>query len=82
MGDIFNGASRSPTRTHKEDARDNVFGIETLFVSLYSILIPYSFSHKTKCANNIAEYEAVTVWLELTLQIPVTSLTIYHDSEL
>lgn len=34
------------------------------------------------CSNNTAKYEAVIVGLELVLQLLVTSLTIYSDSEL
>lgn len=34
------------------------------------------------CFNKTTEYEAIIVGLELALQIQITSLTIYGDSEL
>lgn len=35
-----------------------------------------------RCSNNTTVYEAIVAGLELALQILVTSLTIYDDSEL
>lgn len=52
----------------KEDTRDNVVGIGILFVSPNNALIH--------------EYEPVIVGLELALQIPITSLTIFGDFKL
>lgn len=68
--------------TQNEDIRDNVAGIKILFVFPDNALIPYSFSLATGCSNNTTEYEAVITGLELALQIVVTNLTIYGDSEL
>lgn len=79
---FFDGASRSPIGTRNEDVKDNVVGIGILFVSPDNARTPYSFHLTTGCSNNTAEYEAVIAELELVLQIPVTILTIYGDSEL
>lgn len=71
---FFDGASRSPTL--------RIMWPKSEIVSPDNALIPYSFSLAIGCSNNTAEYEAVITRLELVLQIPVTSLTIYVDSEL
>lgn len=70
------------TQGHERDAQDDVVGIGILLVSPDNALIPYSFSLTIGCSNNMAEYKAVVVGLELTLEIPITSLTIYSNSEL
>lgn len=46
------------------------------------MLIPYSFFPTMGFSNNTKEYKAVIPRLELALQIPITSLTIYGKSEL
>lgn len=79
---FFDGASRSPAGMRNEDVKDNVAGIGILFVSPNNALIPYSFSLATGCSNNTGEYETVITGFELAIQIPVTNLTIYGDSEL
>lgn len=79
---LFDGVSKSPMGAQKEDAQDNVAGVRFLFVSPNDVFILYSFSLIIRCSTNMAEYEAVFPGLELTLQRPVTSLTIYGDWEL
>lgn len=59
-----------------------IAGIRILFVSTENALMPFSFSLTMGCSSDMAEYEAITAGLELVLQIQITNLTIYCDSEL
>lgn len=79
---FFDGVSRSPKVARKEDAQDNVAVIRILFVFPDNTVILCSFPLTMGCSNNIAKYEVVIAGLELALQIPITGLTIYRDSEL
>lgn len=78
---FFDGASKSPTGAKKEDARDNIAGIWILFVS-QTTQIFLILSTSQSMLNNTPEYEVVIARLELALQIPINSLTIYSNSEL
>jgi len=53
-----------------------------MFVIPLGGLIPYSFSLLEIYLNNVAEYEALIIVLELTLEIRVDQLAVFGDSQL
>jgi len=44
--------------------------------------MPYSFSLLKTCSNNVAEYEALIVSLELAIEIRIDQLEMFSDSQL
>ncbi|XP_010277058.1 PREDICTED: uncharacterized protein LOC104611621 [Nelumbo nucifera] len=61
----------------KQEAR-----IGIVFVTPSGELIPYSFSLTSLCSNNIAEYEAIIVGLEIAREMNIEHLQVYGDSQL
>ncbi|GKV47484.1 hypothetical protein SLEP1_g54386 [Rubroshorea leprosula] len=67
----FDGASR----------RDGA-GVGVVFVTPKNEVIPFSFTLTEQCFNNVAEYQALIVGLEIALEMQIYQLNVYGDSSL
>ncbi|KAK4409608.1 hypothetical protein Sango_0033800 [Sesamum angolense] len=67
----FDGAS------HKEGA-----GAGVVFVTSEGEVLPYSFTLTQNCSNNVAEYQALILGLEIPVDAKQLSLKVYEDSQL
>ncbi|XP_020421291.1 uncharacterized protein LOC109949621 [Prunus persica] len=63
-------------------ARRNGAGAELVFITPSGGLIPYSFSLLALCSNNVAEYEALIIGIEISLEMHIDYLQAYGDSQL
>ena len=45
-------------------------------------VLPYAFTLTENCFNNMAEYQALTMGLEMTIELKVTRLKVFRDSKL
>ncbi|KAL6291692.1 hypothetical protein ACE6H2_009202 [Prunus campanulata] len=63
-------------------ARKKGAGAGVVFITPSGGLIPYSFSLMTLCSNNIAEYEALIIGLEIALEMSINCLHAFGDSQL
>ncbi|XP_062103347.1 uncharacterized protein LOC133814399 [Humulus lupulus] len=61
-------------------ARNSGAGAEIVFVTPLRSLIPYSFHILAICTNNVAEYEALIIGLEIVLEMKIQSLEVFGDS--
>ncbi|XP_057803526.1 uncharacterized protein LOC131018841 [Salvia miltiorrhiza] len=68
---FFDGAS------HREGA-----GAGVVFVSPERQVLPYSFTLTENCSNNVAEYQALILGLEMALDMQQSHLKVYDDSKL
>ncbi|XP_057803303.1 uncharacterized protein LOC131018607 [Salvia miltiorrhiza] len=68
---FFDGAS------HREGV-----GAGIVFVSPERQVLPYSFTLTENCSNNVAEYQALILGLEMTLDMQRSHLKVYGDSKL
>ncbi|XP_020598499.1 uncharacterized protein LOC110038079 [Phalaenopsis equestris] len=57
-------------------------GIGLIFVSPEGGILRYSYSLAEPCTNNAAEYEGLILGLELAIQMGITRIKIYGDSQL
>jgi len=53
-----------------------------VFVTPSGGLVPYSFSLLETCSNNVAEYEAIIIGLELAIEMHIDQLEAFGDSQL
>ncbi|KAL0329244.1 UNVERIFIED_CONTAM: Transposon Tf2-11 polyprotein [Sesamum radiatum] len=67
----FDGAS------HKEGA-----GAGVVFVTSEGEVLPYSFTLIQNCSNNVAEYQALILGLEIVVDAKQLPLKVYGDSQL
>ncbi|GLT26704.1 hypothetical protein SLA2020_017500 [Shorea laevis] len=67
----FDGASR----------RDGA-GVGVVFVTPRNEVIPFSFTLREQCSNNVAEYQALIAGLEMALEMQIYQLNVYGDSSL
>src|SRR5436190_20841136 len=72
----FDGASRTIPRGGL------VAGVGIMLISPQNHVIPRAFSLTEPCTNNVAEYNALLIDLQLALQLGVRNLQAYGDSEL
>ncbi|KAI5338991.1 hypothetical protein L3X38_018263 [Prunus dulcis] len=63
-------------------AGKKVAGAGLVFITPSGGLIPYSFSLMTLYSNNIAEYEALIIGLEIALETNINCLLAFGDSQL
>jgi len=61
-------------------ARNRGGGVGIVFVTPSGGLIPYSFSLLEICSNNVAEYEAIIIGLELAIKMHIDQLEVFGDS--
>lgn len=69
----LDGASRTTTYTS---------GVVILFISPQGDLIPHAFTIARHCFNNIAEYQAIIMGMEIALSMGIRHLKIFGDSKL
>ncbi|KAI5349399.1 hypothetical protein L3X38_002286 [Prunus dulcis] len=57
-------------------------GAGVVFVSPERHVLPYSFSLSELCSNNVAEYQALIMGLQMAVEMKISSLEVYGDSML
>ncbi|KAA0058370.1 uncharacterized protein E5676_scaffold1359G00130 [Cucumis melo var. makuwa] len=57
-------------------------GAGIVLISLKKHMFPYSFALAELCSNNVAEYQALIIGLQMALEIRVSFIEIYCDSKL
>ena len=73
---FFDGASRVGPRGHV------VAGVGVVLVSPQNYVIPHAFSLTELCSNNVAEYNALLIEMQIADEIGVKNLEAYGDSKL
>jgi len=73
---FFDGASRTGPRGHV------VAGVGVVLVSPQNYVIPRAFSLTEPCSNNVAEYNALLIGMQIADEIGVKNLEVYGDSKL
>ena len=68
---FFDGAAR------KDGARVGV-----IFVTLEEEILPYAFTLTKNCSNNMAEYQALMMGLEIAIELKITRLKVFRDYKL
>ncbi|XP_074290174.1 uncharacterized protein LOC141616909 [Silene latifolia] len=63
-------------------ARKDGAGAGVVFVTPQNHLMPYSFTLTQLCSNNMAEYQALILGLQMAIEIGVRDMDIYDDSKL
>ncbi|XP_074284154.1 uncharacterized protein LOC141608708 [Silene latifolia] len=63
-------------------ARKDGAGAGVVFVTPQNHLMPYSFTLTQLCSNNMAEYQALILGLQMAIEIGVRDMDIYGDSKL
>ena len=73
---FFDGASRTSPQGHV------IAGVGVVLVSLENYVIPRAFSLTEPCSNNVAEYNALLIGMQIANEIGVKNLEAYGDSKL
>ena len=73
---FFDGASRTSPKGHI------VAGVGVVLVSPQNYVIPRAVSLTEPCSNNVAEYNALLIGMQLADEIGVKNLEAYGDSKL
>ena len=73
---FFDGASRTGPRGNI------VAGVGVVLVSPQNYVIPRAFKLTESCSNNVAEYNALMIGMQITDEIGVKNLKAYGDSKL
>ena len=63
-------------------ARSDGAGAGVVFVSPEKQVLTYSFVLGELCSNNVAEYQALIIGLQMALEMEITEVEIYGDSKL
>jgi len=63
-------------------ARHDSVGAGVVFVSPEKHILPYSFVLTQLCSNNVAEYQALSLGLQMAIEMGIKYLNIYGDSQL
>ncbi|XP_074298270.1 uncharacterized protein LOC141629112 [Silene latifolia] len=63
-------------------ARQDGAGAGVVFVTPQNHLMPYAFTLTQLCTNNMAEYQALILGLQMAIEIGVRDMDIYEDSKL
>ncbi|KAM2382432.1 hypothetical protein ACFXTH_040119 [Malus domestica] len=63
-------------------ARANGAGAGVVFMSPQRQILPYSFQLSELCSNNVAEYQALIIGLQMAINMEITTLEVYGDSKL
>ncbi|CAL8988475.1 unnamed protein product, partial [Prunus brigantina] len=63
-------------------ARKDGAGAGVVFMSPERHVLPYSFSLSELCSNNVAEYQALIMGLQMAIEMKISSLEVYGDSML
>ncbi|XP_020254169.1 uncharacterized protein LOC109831246 [Asparagus officinalis] len=59
-----------------------VTGVGVVLISLQNLVLPQAFSLMEPCTNNVAEYNALLIGLELATELEINHLEAYDDSQL
>ena len=51
-------------------------GVGIVFISPQRQILPYSFILSERCSNNVAEYQALIIGLQMVIEMKITSLEI------
>ncbi|KAA0065979.1 uncharacterized protein E6C27_scaffold62G00640 [Cucumis melo var. makuwa] len=62
--------------------RRSCAGADIVLISPEKHMFPYSFALAELCSNNVAEYQALIIGLQMALEIGVSFIEIYGDSKL
>src|ERR1700722_16714861 len=73
---FFDGASRS------SPGGGIIAGVGVVLISPQNHVLPRAFSLTEPCSNNMAEYNAMLIGLELAKGLGITNLEVYGDSKL
>ncbi|KAK3043903.1 hypothetical protein RJ639_000602 [Escallonia herrerae] len=65
-----------------ESRRSDGAGARVVFVSPQRQVLPYAFTFGEKCSNNVAEYQALVIGLQMALELRIPSLSVSGDSKL
>ncbi|KAM1069500.1 hypothetical protein ACFX2B_001346 [Malus domestica] len=68
---FFNGSTRA-----------NGVGAGVVFMWPQRQILPYSFQLSELCSNNVAEYQALIIGLQMAINMEIPALEIYGDSKL
>ena len=63
-------------------ARQDGAGAGVVLVSPAKHILPYSFALTQLCSNNVAEYQALLLGLQMALEMGIKDLDVYGDSQL
>ncbi|CAL2271126.1 unnamed protein product [Prunus armeniaca] len=63
-------------------ARKDGAGAGVVFLSPERHVLPYSFFLSALCSNNVAEYQALIMGLQMVVEMKISSLEVYGDSML
>ncbi|XP_070677927.1 uncharacterized protein [Malus domestica] len=63
-------------------ARADGAGAGVVFMSPQRHILPYSFQLSELCSNNVAEYQALIIGLQMVINMGITALEIFGDSKL
>ncbi|KAM1432434.1 hypothetical protein ACFXTO_014969 [Malus domestica] len=63
-------------------ARADGAGAGVVFMSPQRQVLPYSFQLSELCSNNVAEYQALILGLQMAINMEIAALEIYGDSKL
>jgi ribonuclease HI len=61
-------------------ARQNGAGVGVIFITLEGEVLPLSFSLTECCSNNMAEYQALILGLEMTVNTKMPHIKVFGDS--
>ena len=61
-------------------ARRNGAGADIILISLEKHMLTYSFALAELCSNNVVEYQALIIGLQMALEIRVSSIEIVIQS--
>jgi len=56
-------------------------GAGAVFVSPKKHILPYSFLLTQLCSNNVVEYQALNLGLQIAIEMDIKDLNIYGDSQ-
>ncbi|XP_058220656.1 uncharacterized protein LOC131330914 [Rhododendron vialii] len=57
-------------------------GAGVIFVSSQKQVLPYAFIRREKCSNNVTEYQALILGLQIATEMKIIDLKIFGDSKL
>ncbi|KAM1094244.1 hypothetical protein ACFX2B_009150 [Malus domestica] len=63
-------------------ARADGVGAGVVFMSPQRQILPYSFQLSELCSNNIAEYQALIIRLQMVINMEIMALEVYGESKL
>src|SRR6516162_2070901 len=71
MDNVYDGA-----------ARHDGAGAGVVFVTPQRQVLPYAFILGELCSNNVAEYQALIIGLQMAIDLKIPTLEVYGDSQL